>query len=355
MTLKPLVLSFSLLAFAGASAFADEKKQSQQSQPQQSQAKSGQQKSFSELDRDNDGSLSRMEAAADADAKSRFEQLDQNRDQKLSRSEYQDAQSQATSKGQQGQSAGTGASGGKQSAAQQPGEMRASNLEGTQVVNAKGEEIGDIKDIVIDLNSGKVHAAVLGFGGILGIGEEHFAFPINELKPGKQANQVVMNIDKQKLENREGFSQSQWPGMDDKYWTRVGGKQAAAGGTEGKMNLVRASELEGKEVQDKSGQKVGKVQDVVVGLQNGQVKNYVVELEGGGQANVQGKALKASGTDNRLVLDVDAKQLKQQAQRSGEQRRSAGAGAGRSQSTPQAGEPQSGEKPSERQPSDKSK
>jgi sporulation protein YlmC with PRC-barrel domain len=278
MTFKPLVLSFSLLAFAGASAFANDEKQSRQPQ----------------------------------------------------------SQSQARD------SAAAGASGSQQSSAQR-GEMRASNLEGTQVVNSRGEEIGDIKDIVIDLNSGRVHAAVLGFGGMLGIGEENFAFPINELKPGKQQDQVVMNIDKQKLENREGFSQSQWPGMDDEYWTRTGSRAAAGSssgqsqkGAQGKMNLVRASELDGKEVQDKSGRKVGQIQDVVVSLQNGQVKSYVVSLEDGGRATVQGKALKASGTEDRLVLDVDAQQLKQQAQRSGEQRR--GAGAGGSQATPQSGQ-----------------
>ena len=77
----------------------------------------------------------------------------------------------------------------------QRGELRASDLKGMDVVNAKGEEIGEIDDIVLDLNSGKVHAAVLGFGGFLGVGEENYAFPVSELKPGKERNQVVMNLD----------------------------------------------------------------------------------------------------------------------------------------------------------------
>ena len=45
-------------------------------------------KSFAEFDRDNDGALSRMEVAADANAKSSFDRLDKNRDQKLSRDEW---------------------------------------------------------------------------------------------------------------------------------------------------------------------------------------------------------------------------------------------------------------------------
>ena len=44
--------------------------------------------SFSSLDKNNDGMLGRMEAAADPDANSQFDRLDVNHDAKLSRSEY---------------------------------------------------------------------------------------------------------------------------------------------------------------------------------------------------------------------------------------------------------------------------
>ncbi|HEX6321181.1 MAG TPA: PRC-barrel domain-containing protein [Burkholderiales bacterium] len=347
---KPLVLSFSLLAFAGANSYANEPSKNQSGARAPASAKQG----FAALDTNNDGSLSRIEAAADADAKSRFEKLDQNQDQKLSRSEYESAQGQGAASGAseareqqrdtqaqqqrtppqqptqrqadmpwERDSAAAGGTGAQ--AAQQRGELRASNLKGMQVVDTKGEEIGDISELVIDLNSGRVHAAVLEFGGVLGVGEENYAFPISELRPGKQADQVVMNIDKQALESRDGFAKNQWPGMDDEYWGHVGGKQAGAGSgaQSGKMNLVRSSELIGKEVQDKSGKQVGEVQDIIVSLQDGEVKNIVISFEdGGGRANVPAKSIKASGTDNRLVLNMDAQQLKQQAQKSSRQSQS---------------------------------
>jgi sporulation protein YlmC with PRC-barrel domain len=254
---KPLLVSFSILAFAGANAYANEAKE----QARDTQAEQPTQRSA-------DMPWERDKGAA---------------------------------------AGGTGTQ-----AAQQRGELRASDLKGMEVVNAKGEEIGEIDDIVLDLNSGKVHAAVLGFGGFLGIAEDNYAFPLSELKPGKERNQVLMNVDKQALESRDGFSKSQWPGMDDAYWTRMGGKQAGAGSSpqSGKMNLIRSSELIGKEVQDRSGKKVGEVQDVVVGLQNGEVKNIVVSVQDGGRAMVPGKSIKASGTENRLVLDMSADQLK---------------------------------------------
>jgi sporulation protein YlmC with PRC-barrel domain len=138
-----------------------------------------------------------------------------------------------------------------------------------------------------------------------------------------------MNIDKQALESREGFAKNQWPGMKDGYWGRSGGKQAAAGGAgEQKMNLVRASELVGKDVQDKSGQNVGRVRDVVVGLHEGEVKSIVVAVRDGGEASVPGTAIKASGSDNRLVVGMSADELRAQTRAEQPQRPgTAGSGA----------------------------
>ena len=258
MKLKPLVISFSLLAFTGA-AYA------QQQQKEQTNEKDKQ------------------------------------------------AQQSTT---QSGQSAASGSS--KQS---QSG-MTIDQVKDMKIVDSQGKELGQIEDVVIDLSSGKVHAAVLSFGGFLGMGEKHFAFQPTQLKRGKQQNQLVLNVDKQKLENAEGFEKGQWPGMDDEYWRDVGGKQAGAGagGQSGQMNLIRASELKGKEVQDKSGNKVGEVQDVMIGLTEGQVRNIAVSVEGGGRAMVPAKSIKATGTEDRLVIDMDAQKLKQQAQRSGGQK-----------------------------------
>ena len=258
MKLKPLLVSFSLLAFTGA-AYA------QQQQKEQTNEKDKQ------------------------------------------------AQQSTT---QSGQSAASGSS--KQS---QSG-MTIDQVKDIKIVDSQGKELGQIEDVVIDLSSGKVHAAVLSFGGFLGMGEKHFAFQPTQLKRGKQQNQLVLNVDKQKLENAEGFEKGQWPGMDDEYWRDVGGKQAGAGagGQSGQMNLIRASELKGKEVQDKSGNKVGEVQDVMIGLTEGQVRNIAVSVEGGGRAMVPAKSIKATGTEDRLVIDMDAQKLKQQAQRSGGQK-----------------------------------
>ena len=326
---KPVVLSFSLLAFASAAAYANEGAKASSGGSSAAGGSTASKQDFSKLDKDGDGFIGRTEAAADADAKSRFEKLDENRDQKLSRQEYQATAgaSAGASDKQSGKSA--------QSQQQQQGQMRTSELIGKKVTDSQGKELGEISEVVLDLQGGKVHAAVLGFGGILGMGEKNYAFPISQLKPGKNRNQFTMNIDKQKLENAEGFAKSEWPAMNDEYWGRVGG-QASAGQTQSKgqkqaqsqgqgqkqnMALVRASELDGKTVQDKSGQDVGEIKDVIVDLKSGQLRNIVIDVQDAGQANVQAKAL-TRGTGDTLVLDMSAEQLKSQAKKSGKQAQS---------------------------------
>lgn len=237
----------------------------------------------------------------------------------------QQQKEQMSEKDRQAQQSASGAS----ASAQSQGGMTIDQVKDMEIVDAQGKDLGQIEDVVIDLSSGKVHAAVLSFGGFMGVGEKHYAFQPTELKRGKQKNQLVLNVDKQKLENAEGFEKGQWPGMDDEYWRNVGGKQAGAGagGQSGQMNLIRASELEGKEVQDKSGNKVGEVQDVMIGLTEGQVRNIVVDVEGGGRATVPANSIKATGTEDRLVIDMDAQQLKQHAQRPGSQKQRGQSGA----------------------------
>jgi sporulation protein YlmC with PRC-barrel domain len=55
--------------------------------------------------------------------------------------------------------------------------LSASSLNGNSARNRKGENIGNLKDIMIDVNSGKIAYGVLDFGGFLGIGNKLFAVP----------------------------------------------------------------------------------------------------------------------------------------------------------------------------------
>jgi sporulation protein YlmC with PRC-barrel domain len=63
---------------------------------------------------------------------------------------------------------------------EQPGQWRASKLEGLDVYN-NNEKIGDISELLVD-QSGKIQAVVIGVGGFLGMGEHDVAVPFDQIK-----------------------------------------------------------------------------------------------------------------------------------------------------------------------------
>jgi hypothetical protein len=55
-------------------------------------------------------------------------------------------------------------------------------VEGTAVYGSGDSKIGSIERVMIDKMSGKVSYAVLGFGGFLGLGNDHYPLPWQSLK-----------------------------------------------------------------------------------------------------------------------------------------------------------------------------
>ncbi|HEX6734541.1 MAG TPA: PRC-barrel domain-containing protein [Azonexus sp.] len=101
-----------------------------------------------------------------------------------------------------------------------PEVMATDTLEGDDVVNAKGEELGEIKDIMIDVRNGKVAYAVLSSGGFLGIGDKLFAIPWGALTLDADRKCFILDVDKDRLKNAPGFDKHHWPSMADPTWAK---------------------------------------------------------------------------------------------------------------------------------------
>jgi hypothetical protein len=89
----------------------------------------------------------------------------------------------------------------------QSGEMRASKLIGTPVVNAANETIGDVNEVVVS-QDGKVAAIIVGVGGFLGMGEHEVAMNYTGLKFAKDASgRIVINVNatKDQLKTAPGW------------------------------------------------------------------------------------------------------------------------------------------------------
>jgi len=96
--------------------------------------------------------------------------------------------------------------------------MSSDSLVGHDVYNLQGDDLGDIKDIMLDLSSGRVAYVVLSFGGIFGMGEKLFAVPWNALSLDAKEKRFTLNADKEKLKNAPGFDKGNWPDMGDQSW-----------------------------------------------------------------------------------------------------------------------------------------
>lgn len=91
--------------------------------------------------------------------------------------------------------------------------LSASSLEGDKVKNAQGEDLGNVKDIMINTERGQVQYYVLSFGGILVMGDKLFAIPPQAIAVDTQEECLILNVDKDKLENAPGFDKDNWPNM----------------------------------------------------------------------------------------------------------------------------------------------
>jgi sporulation protein YlmC with PRC-barrel domain len=89
--------------------------------------------------------------------------------------------------------------------------LSASTMIGNKVVSPAGEELGTIKEVMIDLDEGRVNYTVLSFGGLLGMGDKLFAIPWEALTLNTEDHTFILNVEKEQLENAPGFDKDNWP------------------------------------------------------------------------------------------------------------------------------------------------
>lgn len=194
----------------------------------------------------------------------------------------------APSVAEQGEPGATKAQSGKAArnasdAAMQSGlDVRASKVIGKNVENAQGENLGEIKDLIVDVGSQRVRYAVLSFGGALGLGDKLFAYPVSAFKAQADGDKLVLNVDKDRLKDAPGFDKDKWPdwtdnryrGEVDRYFKTDSAKAAPRSG-----RMIRASEMIGKNVDDRSGKDAGEVEDLVVNMSSGRVPYAVLDFD----------------------------------------------------------------------------
>ena len=90
-------------------------------------------------------------------------------------------------------------------------------LEEYDVVNKKGDDMGQVQTFVMDMQEGLIAFALVSFGGILGISDKWFAIPWAALELHPETMKFILDIPEEVLENAPGMDKSKWLEEIDKW------------------------------------------------------------------------------------------------------------------------------------------
>lgn len=160
-----------------------------------------------------------------------------------------------------------------------PKALRASDLIGYNVINAQGEDLGDVEDLMIGLNSGRVKYAVLSFGGFLGLGDKLFAVPLSSMQFSFDEEALIFDVPQEMLENAPGFDNNAWPDMANPQWDLDIGNYWQSPDMASEAG-IRASELLDYNIQNFQQEDLGEIEDLLVSLNNGQISYAILSFGG---------------------------------------------------------------------------
>ena len=166
---------------------------------------------------------------------------------------------------------------------------RANKLVGKEVLSSDNQKLGKIDNIITDLESGRILYAVVGSGGVAGVGEKKRAVPPGIFEEGT-GNNLRLNTDKAKFDSApeftkdidkavelgkaqfvnqvyQAFGQSAW-------WQGGAGTSASTGEFH---NVHKATDLIGMNVKNVSDQSMGKVDNVMLNLPQGRIAYIILD------------------------------------------------------------------------------
>jgi sporulation protein YlmC with PRC-barrel domain len=96
-------------------------------------------------------------------------------------------------------------------------------LLGSNVKNPQGQDVGDLKQLMLDPHTGRVMYAVVAMGGFLGMGEKTVIMPWNALEVARDGKSLVLNVSPQMLQQAPAYEKGKEPGYMPPSEPRGGG------------------------------------------------------------------------------------------------------------------------------------
>src|SRR5258706_14163714 len=94
-------------------------------------------------------------------------------------------------------------------------------VDGTDIYNRNGDNLGTVHHLMIDKFSGNVEYAVISFGGFLGMGESYHPLPWKVLDYDTDKHGYVVDLDEEMLKKAPSYRAGKEPRYDRAYDEQV--------------------------------------------------------------------------------------------------------------------------------------
>jgi sporulation protein YlmC with PRC-barrel domain len=95
---------------------------------------------------------------------------------------------------------------------------RCSHILGALVENPQGDKLGKIHDVVLNFNNSQVSYCVLSVEHGLFARHKYIAVPLAAFQPSADGSRLVLNADKNRVAQAEGFDLNHWPSATNPLW-----------------------------------------------------------------------------------------------------------------------------------------
>ncbi len=160
------------------------------------------------------------------------------------------------------------------------------HIQGIELVDAKGEKLGKIDDVVLDTSDGSVDYAVLASGGLAGVGETKRLVPWSSLRVAPKdgddphALRASTQLTQQQIETAPEFDKDKRLDAATEKRIREAAGAMAAEERESGAKLVCGNDVEKAHVKGSGGVDLGEIEKVMLDP-NANFVGYVVFAHGG--------------------------------------------------------------------------
>lgn len=96
-------------------------------------------------------------------------------------------------------------------------------VEGTVVYNREGTRLATVSSLMINKVSGQVEYAVLAFGGLFGLGSDHYPLPWGKLNYDAERHGYVVDLTREQMEGAPSHAADKDVLIDPKYFSAING------------------------------------------------------------------------------------------------------------------------------------